>query len=387
MKSLRNLKFIVLIVSILLLAGARHEKKLKIYTVNSGMYLSHHDLARELSLKSTFDIALQKGRFYRENHYSAYGLGLAAVIVDGKLYTSSRPVIRHDGMVLIPYDSAGAIVRSFFPGASLAPEGEYVSVKYDPAESKGLPAENITRNKRDRIRFIVIDPGHGGKDPGAVGKGKIYEKHITLAISRFLRTELKKRFSDLNIIITRNDDRFLELSRRTDIANNYIRRNSNGLFISIHANASLSSKISGYETYFLSQNPTNEEARNTAALENNVIVLEEKSSKKQYGDIDFIEAAMMTTQIQKESSMLARSIQKGMEKRNRSFKSRGVRKADFYVLRGVLMPAVLVEVGFITNSKEKQYLVSSNHQKTIARGIADGVGLFIRDYNKLISIR
>jgi len=156
--------------------------------------------------------------------------------------------------------------------------------------------------------------------------------------------------------------------------------------LSIHVNASISNKISGYETYFLSQNPTNDDARNTAALENNVIVLEEKSgrSKKRYDDVDYIEAMMLTTQIQKESSLLALSVQRGMSKSNRIFKSRGVRKADFFVLRGVLMPAVLVEVGFITNMKESKYLQSRSHQMKIAEGIADGVSEFIKKYNRMI---
>ncbi len=384
MKSLPEKKFILPLIALCLFTGARQDAKLRIHTIDTGTYVSHHDLARVLSLKSTFDIALQKGRLYHRNHYSVYGIGLAVLLVDGRLYTSGRKVVRRNGMVLIPYDGAREIVKSFFPGSDLKLEGATVTVTYDPSAVEPHRQMPVTRGPRDRIRFIVIDPGHGGKDPGAVGKGKVYEKNITLAISRYLQAELKKKFRDLNVIITRKDDRFLELARRTDIANNYIRKDSNGIFISIHANASLSSKISGYETYFLSQNPTNDEARNTAALENNVIVLEEKSSKKQYGDIDFIEATMMTHQIQKESSILARSIQQGMEKKNRAFKSRGVRKADFFVLRGVLMPAALVEVGFITNQKEKQYLVTSSHQKTIATGIAEGLGIFIREYNKMI---
>ena len=99
--------------------------------------------------------------------------------------------------------------------------------------------------------------------------------------------------------------------KRTEIANGLLKEKQNGIFISIHVNAHLSKRISGFETYFLSQNPTNEEARNTAALENNVIVLENKiGSKKHYGDIDYIEAMMLTTQILKESSMLANSIQR-----------------------------------------------------------------------------
>jgi N-acetylmuramoyl-L-alanine amidase len=197
---------------------------------------------------------------------------------------------------------------------------------------------------------------------------------------------LKEKFKNIRVRLTRRSDKFIELSTRTDIANGMLKKNENGIFLSIHVNASISKKISGYETFFLSQNPTNEEARNTAALENNVVVLEEKSGKgkKKYEDIDYIEATMLTTQIQKESSLLARSIQKGMSRNNKNFKSRGIKKADFFVLRGVLIPAALVEVGFITNKRNAQYLNKSQHQKIIARGIMEGIQIFLKRYNKLL---
>ena len=171
------------------------------------------------------------------------------------------------------------------------------------------------------------------------------------------------------------------LSARTEKANSQLEKNKNGIFVSIHVNASISKKISGYETYFLSQNPTNEEARNTAALENNVIVLEDNKNSNKYEDLDYIEATMKTTQILKESSILANEIQKYILGRNSIFISRGVRKADFFVLRGVMMPAVLVEVGFITNYKEVRYLLRDTYQRKMALGISDGIVKFIKKYN------
>ena len=185
--------------------------------------------------------------------------------------------------------------------------------------------------------------------------------------------------------MTRRNDSFIELAKRTDVANKFLKKDQNGIFLSIHVNATLSSIISGFETYYLSQNPSNEEARNTAALENNVIVLEDRSHRnKAYNDIDYIEAMMITTQIQKESKVLANSIQQGMNRKIRKFKSRGVKKADFFVLRGALMPAVLVEVGFITNTKEAQYLTTKTYQQSIARGLARGVSDFVNKYNSMI---
>jgi len=288
---------------------------------------------------------------------------------------------------MVPLSMTRAIVSSFFPGASLKADSAVLRIAFRetvPIKIKPKKPVEMVRG-RDRLSFVIIDPGHGGKDPGAIGKGGKQEKIITLKIARYLEGILKKDLKGIPVYLTRRKDIFIELGKRTEYANKRLKKKNNGLFVSIHANASISPRISGYETYFLSQNPTNEDARNTAALENNVIVLEDgKGKNRGYGDVDYIEALMMTTQIQRESSMLAHSVQRGMSRKVRTFKSRGVRKADFFVLRGALMPAVLVEVGFVTNKKESAYLVKSSYQKKIAKGIAAGIVDFMKKYNKMI---
>jgi N-acetylmuramoyl-L-alanine amidase len=332
----------------------------------------------------------QKGKLYRKDHYAVYGVGLSVILVDGSLYKSSRMVCRKTGRVLIPLDAGEHIIKSFRPGIRLNRNGTALISVYRPDEESlhEKKERQVREPGKDRISFIVIDPGHGGKDPGAVGKGGLEEKDITLKVAKYLGKMIKSRLPDIHVSVTRSDDRFIELSRRTEIANWLLKKNENGIFLSIHVNSSLSSRISGYETFFLSQNPTNEEARNTAALENNVIILEEKSKrKKTHDDVDYIEAMMITTQIQKESSTLAGSIQDGLAKKNVVFGSRGVKKADFFVLRGVLMPAALIEIGYISNKKEAQYLKKKSHREIIADGIAEGVELFIKRYNSLIRVR
>ncbi|HPK44948.1 MAG TPA: N-acetylmuramoyl-L-alanine amidase, partial [Spirochaetota bacterium] len=101
--------------------------------------------------------------------------------------------------------------------------------------------------------------------------------------------------------------------------------------------------------------------------------------------VEMIEALMITTQIQKESAMLAASVQRYLDKTIHEFKSKGVKKADFFVLRGCLMPSVLVEVGYITNPKEKKYLIDKNYQKRLAQGITAGIVAFINEYNRNIA--
>jgi len=290
-------------------------------------------------------------------------------------------VKRNNGDVLIPYDLAKSIVENFHPLAKITENKSknLITISLDNKKSNSKIKKNKIKNKyinynNEKISFIVIDAGHGGKDPGALGSKSFKEKKITLKVARRLGVILKKKLKGIKIRYTRYNDKYVSL-----------KKNENGLFLSIHVNASISSRISGFETYFLSQNASNEEARNTAALENDVVVLENHKANSSYGDVDYIEAMMLTSQIQKESSILADSILKGMIRKNKIFKSRGVRKADFFVLRGVLMPATLVEIGFITNKKESKYLKRESHLKNISYGIADGVIMFIKRYNKMIS--
>ena len=360
-----------------------------VVTTEGGEYLPLDEMTAALGLDTAYDMISQRGKLYLKNHQAVYGVGLSVVLVDGLLYKSDARVRRMAGKVLIPLDAAAYIARSFDPGIGLERKREKLYILHGSSDTVIDRKEASPQpGPRDRISFIVIDPGHGGRDPGALGKGGGREKDITLKVAKLVEKKVRSTFPSLRVIVTRSDDRFIELSQRTETANRQLSKKENGLFVSIHVNSSLSGKISGSETYFLSQNPTNEDARNTAALENNVIILEEKSKqKKNFDDVDYIEAMMITTQIQKESSALAGSIQGGLAKCGTRFAARGVKKADFFVLRGALMPAALVEIGYISNEKESRALQTESHLKAIAGGIAAGVEVFIGRYNSLIKVQ
>lgn len=361
---------------------------LKVHSVNGRDYISMMEIVKKFDIRFTFDMTLQRGRLYHEKHVAVFSVGFPVMISDGMLVKSEYETVRHKGMVLIPADAAMTVMRGFFPGIKLDRADEYVKFYFSdddtPTQEKIQP--DRIRGGRDRITFIVIDAGHGGKDPGAIGKKSLREKNLTLSLSKFVEDELKKKYrKKIRIVLTRDNDKFIELADRTKLANRLLKRGDNGLFVSIHINASISPRASGFETYFLSQNPSNEEARKTAALENEVIVLEEKKTKTEYEETDFIEAMMMTNQIQRESSILAESIQKSAKRGVKGIKSKGVKKADFFVLRGVLMPAVLVEAGYITNPKDSAYLRDEKNQTIIAGAIADGIEAFIKEYEKGIT--
>ncbi|MBN1531909.1 MAG: N-acetylmuramoyl-L-alanine amidase [Spirochaetes bacterium] len=382
---------ILAFLAVVMTTSAVPAQELAIRSLEGKRYVSTGEMTARLDLQQGYDLVTQKCRLYRQRHQAVFHVNMAVYIVDGGLCRSEYAVRRHQGEVLVPLDAAEHMLRAFYrDGVHVA--GNSISIAADGGESQGKkdsagdkkirPADGLYD---DRISFIVLDPGHGGKDPGAIGRNGAYEKRITLAVSRLVNAKLRSKLKNVRILTTRGKDVFIPLARRTEIANMQLKRKSNGLFLSIHVNASLSPKISGYETYFLSQNPTNEEARNTATLENNVIMLEEKGdSEKGYGDIDYIEAMMLTTQIQKESALLAESIQRGMRDRVRRFKSRGVKKADFFVLRGVIMPACLVEIGYITHRQEASFLLKKSHQADVADGIVRGVVSFIERYNRLV---
>ena len=353
-------------------------------------YVSFHELTHRFQFQKTFDMYTQKGKIYSGSHYAVFNVGFSVFIVDGEILRTDYEVIRHEGDVLIPASAVESILLKFYKGSAVTISDTSLDIEFDKknilaGKKDDGEKQMIPRSEDDTIGFIIIDPGHGGKDPGAIGKRGIQEKKITLKVAQLLVMNLKSRFKSIPVLLTRSKDIFIPLLRRTEIANSHLKRKVNGIFLSIHVNASLSEKISGFETYFLSVNPTNEEARNTAALENNVVILEEKDSNGRiYGDVDYIEAMMLTTQIQKESSMLAESVQKGMDAQITKVKSRGVKKADFFVLRGALMPAALVEIGYVTNRKESGLLVEQAYQKEIADGIARGISSFIEQYNRMV---
>jgi len=226
------------------------------------------------------------------------------------------------------------------------------------------------------VGTIVIDAGHGGKDPGALSPGGGQEKKVVLDITRRLRKILKKRLK-YEVITTRDTDRFIPLEERTGIANT----KKADLFISIHANASRNRRVHGVATYFLNLS-TDKQAMELAALENS-------TSTKNIGQLQSILNDLMQNSKIKESSRLAGCVQAALVKRlrisYRNVNNLGVKQAPFYVLIGAQMPSILVEVSFISNKMESQRLASPAYRQKIAEGVADGVQKYI-DEIKLASM-
>jgi N-acetylmuramoyl-L-alanine amidase len=222
------------------------------------------------------------------------------------------------------------------------------------------------------VKRIVIDPGHGGKDPGCRIGGR-HEKDITLSIARLLAQKLREKIG-CEVFLTRDKDVFLSLEQRTAIAN----MKKADLFISLHVNAHKDQRIHGLETYFLNM-ATDQSAVLVAAREN-------ATSEKSISDLQTIlNDLMMNTKIN-ESSRLAHNVQSGMvaevSKIYKDIKSLGVKQAPFYVLIGAEMPAILVEVGFLSNPRERQRLGNRNYQESITGGIYAGIRSYIESIDQ-----
>lgn len=242
-------------------------------------------------------------------------------------------------------------------------------------KQKRSSSKTASAKKKHRPEFgcIVIDPGHGGKDYGAPGYYKgIHEKGIVLSVSKNLRKELQKRL-DCEIILTRQNDKFLTLDQRTKIAND---KNAS-LFISIHTNASKNRRAYGIETFILNH-ATDEEAARVAAIENN-------TTAEQVSDLQLILSSLMQNAKINESSQFAGYVQKAVYTHMRTdyskIKNKGIKQAPFIVLIGAHMPSILIETGFISNSRECKRLNDSGYQKKLCKAIADGIMKYIEEAN------
>jgi N-acetylmuramoyl-L-alanine amidase len=218
-----------------------------------------------------------------------------------------------------------------------------------------------------RVRTIVLDPGHGGKDPGAIAFG-LKEKDIVLKVAKMLAPILEKRLR-CKVILTRTTDVFIPLEERTAIANTH----DADLFVSLHINASPSEKAHGIETYYLNLT-TNPEAMRVAAREN-------ATSTHQMSDLQNILSDIMKNSKINESARLAElvnnSIVTGLKKNFSDIKSMGVKQAPFYVLIGAEMPAILVEMSFITNKDDVKHLQNNHFLENIASDISSGIQSYI----------
>ncbi len=244
------------------------------------------------------------------------------------------------------------------------------------------PAERVSqevisgRPRPKGVKTIVIDPGHGGIEAGAKGNYGTLEKDVTLAVAKKLKERIEGELK-YRVVMTRDSDVVVALDRRAAVANN----NKADVFISIHANGSRRTNARGSETYFLSLNATDEEARRLAYFENNSGELENRLGEQDFDDLKLILWDMAQSIYIKQSSQLAEFVQNQLNQ-FLSTQNRGIKQAPFKVLAGVACPAILVEIAFITNPEEEKKLQSEDFQTQVAEAIYRGLSGYFDLYEK-----
>lgn len=232
------------------------------------------------------------------------------------------------------------------------------------------------------INTVVIDPGHGGKDPGAISPNNNYEKTVVLKVSLLLGEMIQKNFPEVKVVYTRNDDRFIGLAKRAKIANDI----GADLFISIHANAIEIPSANGFETWVLGLHKS-QAALEVAKFENSAILMEE-NNEQTYSEFDpndpdaYIALSMRQNAFLDQSLILANAIQKD-SKLKLGLRNRGVKQAGFMVLYRATMPAVLVELGFLSNPRDEKLLISKSGQIKLANHLFEGFKNYKNKYDNV----
>jgi N-acetylmuramoyl-L-alanine amidase len=234
--------------------------------------------------------------------------------------------------------------------------------------SPGAPPPSLGQQATS-LRTLVVDPGHGGDEQGAKGPRGALEKDIALAVARRLKGAIESRLG-IRVLLTRDDDRLVALDDRASIANN----NKADLFISLHANASVRTATRGAEIYYLSLDKSGDEARRRAASDAQMLPVFGGGSRQ----VELILWEMAQARFIEQSAALAEIFERELRGKI-EMSPRAIQQAPFRVLVGANMPAVLIELGYITNPDQEQQLGSANVQNMIVQALFDGVVRF-RDY-------
>ena len=373
MKLLRTYFQLFSIIFLLSHLYAKTESKIKVFennvllgeinTIQNKNLFSVNDFIEITNSKKFINNKTQKAVFYVVDKKIKISNQITFIEIEDNLFQLSSEVVNEDGIYYLPTESFFGIIQNLSDSSSIKYANNEIRFTSIFANKKIVKKNVDLRIEQEKWEFktIVIDAGHGGKDPGAVGYRGTKEKDIALDVAKRLEKKLSKNMN-VKIVMTRDEDVFLRLSERTKIANE-----SNGnLFISIHTNAAEDRRASGFETFLIGPNK-NEAAVRVAARENAVLELEGTTGKKLTNE-DLIQATIAQSAFASKSEQFASMVQKEIKKRVQS-RDRGVKQAGFYVLMGASMPNVLVELGFISNPSEEKKLRSPQYRDQLATAI------------------
>ncbi len=314
-------------------------------------YLSLQDIATKTQSVLYWDSLSSSGMFEKNGHFLNFAVDSPIVIFDySKTAVVSMP-ISYNGSAYANENFSNTVSELF---NELPPEMSF------------------------RVGAIIIDAGHGGKDPGAIGTHTIngktvtqYEKDIALYVALQLHSQLSKLYNDKKILLTRDNDAFLTLEERTDIANEVTLDDDEAILnISIHVNSALNKNATGFEVWYLSPG-----YRRT--------LINEEDAKDVEGEVATIINSMLEEEFTTESILIAKYIHDGMEAQIGSMSpARGLKEEEWFVVRNAKMPSVLVELGFISNAGEAALLYDKEYLNKTTLGIYNGVTAFVTHFEE-----
>ncbi|MFH1459329.1 MAG: N-acetylmuramoyl-L-alanine amidase [Candidatus Omnitrophota bacterium] len=317
--------------------------------INGKRYVSVFEICKNQNISYDWDGFSNIITLKKEGIQIKLCLGSSLILYADQVHDLESPVRVYNGLIMAP----DSFVKFFLIEKEIIP----------PKEAKpGI----------FKIKKIVIDAGHGGKDPGAVGKSGIKEKDIVLDLAQRLGKELKKQ--GINVVLTRNTDIFHSLQKRSQIAN----EENADFFISIHANAAQTSSAQGFEAYYLSVD--HDDFSKAVQIRENAAIKFEDNTEYQYStDLNATLWDMILSENRIESIKMAKFVADEL-KRNLKLNTRYIKGANFYVLKGAKMPAVLLEAGYLTNSQEAARLNNAYYRQMLAEAISSGIIKYKRTF-------
>ena len=372
MKLLRTYLQLFSIIFLFSHLSANSESKVKVFensvligeisTTQNKKLFSVNDFIKITKSSHFINDKTQKVVFYVDNKKIKISNQVAFIEIEDNLFQLSTKVVNKNDNYYMPTESFFGIIQDLSNSSVIKynkNEIRFTSISEFKKSSKTVDLQS--EKEKWEFKTVVIDAGHGGKDPGAVGYRGTKEKDIALDVAKRLEKKIIKNM-DVAVIMTRDEDIFLRLGERTKIAND----NAGSLFISIHTNAAEDRRASGFETFLIGSNK-NEYAARVAARENAVLELEGIPGQAPTG-ADLIQAEIAQAGFASFSETFADLVQIEIQKRVQS-KNRGVKQAGFFVLVNASMPNVLVELGFISNPAEEKKLRSPQYRDQLATAI------------------
>ena len=317
---------------------------LPVYNINGSTYFPLVSFCDLRNIDWQYDTFTKTVSLSKDSHRINLRVGDTLALVDGEPQYISHPADIYQGTVVLPYKFKEQVLDRLFRETYPGRKPLLSSLK---------------------LRKIVIDAGHGGGDPGAIGRTGLREKDVNLDIARRLGNLL--RSYGVEVVMTRNSDRFVPLDRRVEIANN----SGADLFVSIHSNANRVRSLSGVEAYYVSAG-INDSKRAYATAGSAALNLDDAFFASDSLNLKAILWDMIYTYNRAESIQLSRSICRSIGS-NLDARVIGIKGARFEVLRGVRMPAVLIEAGFLSNYNEERMLKNSYYRQRIAESIVEGI--------------